>query len=118
MLTDSSEVLGGIINPDDGEATPLEHVELSGDSLSCESPTDGSGTAPMEIVVDGDSFEDGIRTWTSSGPSQCRERVRSRTFAGRNHSARTTAAPGRENETASSAKAGGRGAGVYPPCSV
>lgn len=81
VLTDSSEVLGGIINPDDGEATPLENVELSGDSLSCESPTDGYGTATMEIVFDGDSFEGGIRTWTSPGPSQCRERVRSRTFA-------------------------------------
>lgn len=60
VLTDSSGMIGGKINPNDGEATPLENVELSGDSLSCEYPTDGYGTATMEIVFDGDSFEGGM----------------------------------------------------------
>lgn len=67
VLADSSGTIDGTINPDQEEAIGIEHAELSGDTLAFEYPTDGYGTAEVEVIVEGDSL-DGQVGVSSYGP--------------------------------------------------
>lgn len=67
MLTDSSGTIGGTINPDQEEEIAIENAELSGDTLAFEYPTDGYGTAEVEVIVEGDSLDGQIGV-SSYGP--------------------------------------------------